>query len=91
MGFFEDAVERAKSAAQTAGQKASEAVPVEKLKINLSKAESELKKRYEQLGELTYEARRDGCGREAECAAKMDEIAQWQQQIAVLKKQIAEG
>lgn len=55
MGFFEDTVVKAKDVFDVAAKKTNEIVEVQKLKINLSKVNSELSKDFETLGRLAFE------------------------------------
>lgn len=58
MTTFEDILNLARDAAQTAGQKTTEIVDTTKLKMEISRAEKELAATYEGLGRLVYDAKK---------------------------------
>ncbi len=59
MGFLDELVSTTKNVAATAGKKTDEAVKLSKLKIKKSQTKSDLKSKYEKLGELVYEMNKD--------------------------------
>ena len=56
MGVFEDVVINAKSAAETVGKKAERLVDISKLRLNAAELNSEISKKYEELGRLVYDS-----------------------------------
>ena len=56
MGTFEETVAKAKEALDVAGKKTSAMINVQKLKVNLATAKSQLSKLYETLGRLCFES-----------------------------------
>ncbi|MGN0173439.1 MAG: hypothetical protein ACI39F_03265 [Acutalibacteraceae bacterium] len=59
MGFFEDAVVKAKDAFDVAAKKTNEVVSLQKLKIKVSQVNSDLSKDFETLGRLYFESVKD--------------------------------
>ena len=55
MGTFEDTVAKAKEVLDTAGQKTSNIINIQKLRVNLATANSQLSKLYEALGRLCFD------------------------------------
>ncbi len=84
MGFLDELVSTTKNVAATAGKKTDEAVKLSKLKIKKSQTKSDIKAKYEKLGELVYMMNKDNQKDEEaydaaiaeidELAAKLDEI-----------------
>jgi len=77
MGRFEDAIVSAKNVAVKAGKKAGKALDVSKLRFSAAEIDKEINKRYEALGRVIYDARKDGSDVEAlvdECVKSIDTL-----------------
>ncbi len=84
MGFLEDVFNTGKSVVSTAGKKTDEAVKISKLKIKESQINSEIRSKFEKLGEMIYQMKKSGeqdnVAFEAaiaavdECYAQLDEL-----------------
>ena len=84
MGFLDELVSTTKNVAATAGKKTDEAVKLSKLKIKKAQTKSDIKSKYEKLGELVYMMNKDNQKDEEaydtaiadidELIAKLDEI-----------------
>lgn len=59
MGVFEDAVIKAKGAADYAGKKTGEFVELSKLKISASEVEKKIDFEYTELGKMVYKAAKE--------------------------------
>lgn len=60
MGFLDELVSTTKNVAATAGKKTDEAVKLSKLKMKKAQTNSDIKGKYEKLGELVYEMAKAG-------------------------------
>ncbi len=88
MGFIDDVVVNAKSAAEIVGKTAGKIVDVSKLKINLAEVNSEIKEGYENLGKYVYEHLRTQLSDDAEATAKMVGIDNLNEQAESIKKEL---
>lgn len=88
MSFFNDALNKAKKAADTVGKGATAAADTAKLKIGVSEAKSEIKKSYTALGELVYEAKMDGYDATAQIEEAVANINALKDKIADLNAQL---
>lgn len=93
MGVFEDAVLRAKDAADFAGKKTSELVEMSKLKLSASSVEKRIDSEYLELGKMVYKAAKENTDcteyvteKTAAIDALYDEYAQVQRKINELRK-----
>lgn len=59
MGVFEDAVIKAKVAADYAGKKTGEFVEISKLRISASETEKKIDDEYRELGKMVYKASKE--------------------------------
>lgn len=59
MGVFEDAVIKAKGAADFAGKKTSEFVELSKLRISMAETEKKIDSEYLELGKMVYKAAKE--------------------------------
>ena len=89
MGILDDVVINAKSAAHTVGKMAGQFVDMSKLRINISELNGEINKRYQELGQFIYEAKKAGTADEAELADKIAGIDDLYAQFAVVSAQLA--
>lgn len=89
MGILDDVVINAKSAAQTVGKMAGQFVDMSKLRINISELNGEISKRYQELGQFIYEAKKAGTADEAELQDKIAGIDDLYAQFAVVSAQLA--
>lgn len=60
MDYFDKVADGVRSTAETIGKKTQDVVDVSKLKLNAYEINSEIRKRYEALGRIIYDARRSG-------------------------------
>ncbi len=60
MGIFDDVLSTAKKAASAVGKGAGDVFDTGKLKVNQSEVRSDIKKAYEALGKLIYDAKLEG-------------------------------
>lgn len=74
MGFIDDVVVNAKSAAEKVGKTAGKIVDVSKLKIGIAETKANINENFEALGKHVYENARALFASDAEAAAKMVEI-----------------
>lgn len=89
MGILDDVVINAKSAAQTVGKMAGQFVDMSKLRINISELNGEINKRYQELGQFIYAAKKAGSADEAELQDKIAGIDDLYAQFAVVSAQLA--
>lgn len=89
MGIFDDVVTNAKSAAQTVGKVAGQFVDMSKLRLNLVELNSEINKRYKELGQFVYEGEKAGCVCETEKAEKLAALDELYAQFGVVSAQLA--
>ena len=59
MGLLEDVVYNAKAAVNAVGQKAGQIVDISKLRLNTADLNNEISKRFESLGRIVYDAKKD--------------------------------
>lgn len=59
MGVLEDAVLKAKDAADFAGKKTNEFVEVSRIKVNITSLEKRIESEYAQLGKMVYKAAKE--------------------------------
>ena len=77
MGILDDVVVNAKSAATAVGKKAGELVDLSKLRINAADISGEINKKYQELGRILYQAKKEGAQEEdavKSCIALIDEL-----------------
>lgn len=60
MGFLEDVFNTGKNVVSTAGKKTDEAVKLSKLKIKESQINSDIRTKFEKLGEAIYQMKKSG-------------------------------
>ena len=95
MGFLEDVISTGKNVVTTAGKMTDEAVKLSKIKIKQTQINSEIRNKFEKLGEMIYQMKKSGEQDSAafdeaitaidECYAQLDEIGK---QIDELKNQV---
>ncbi len=88
MGFIDDVVVNAKSAAEMVGKTAGKIVDVSKLKINLAEINAEIKESYEALGKYVYENSRTLFSEDTEAVAKINAIDDFIAQAEAIKKDL---
>lgn len=71
MGVFEEAVLKAKDAADYAGKKTGEFVEISKLRISASETERKINEEYRELGKMVYKAAKE----HADCTDYVQEKA----------------
>lgn len=59
MGFLEDAILKAKGAADYAGKKTGEFVELSKLKVSAAEVEKKIDSEYQELGKMVYNAAKE--------------------------------
>lgn len=89
MGILDDVVVNAKSAAQTVGKMAGQFVDMSKLRINLSELNGEINRRYQELGQFIYEAKKAGTADETELDEKIAGLDDLYAQLAAVSAQLA--
>lgn len=72
MSIFDEALSKAKKAVDTVGKGAGTVIDSGKLKVNAQEIKIEIKKSYEALGKLVYEAKADG----SDVSAQIDEAVE---------------
>ncbi len=90
MSIFDNVLANVKSYADVAGKKVNKVVDVSKLRITISQLNSEIAKRYKDLGEYVYDSKKNGDLSEEEVALKIAEIDDLYAQISVIAKQVAD-
>ena len=81
--FSENAAEKAKQISGTAAEKAGDLAEVAKIKYEISGYNTDIKRKYEQIGVTVYEGLVNG----SDC---QEEIAEYCRQITELKEKIAD-
>lgn len=89
MGILDDVVINAKSAAQSVGKMAGQFVDMSKLRLNLSELNGEINKRYQELGQFIYEAKKAGTADETELEEKITALDELYAQFSVVSAQLA--
>ena len=89
MGIFDDVITNAKSAAQTVGKVAGQFVDMSKLRLNLAELNGEINKRYQELGQFIYEAKKAGEADEVELAEKIAVLDERYAQFGAVSAQLA--
>lgn len=89
MGILDDVVVNAKSAAQTVGKMAGQFVDMSKLRINLSELNGEINRRYQELGQFIYEAKKAGTADETELGEKIAGLDDLYAQLTAVSAQLA--
>lgn len=90
MGIFDNVYASVKTYADVAGKKVNKVIDVSKLRLTISQINSEISKRYGELGEYVYDSKKSGDLSEEEIALKIAEIDDLYAQISTIAKQIAE-
>lgn len=88
MGLFDDVVLNAKTAAQNVGKIAGQFVDMSKMRIGLSEVNGEITKRFTELGQFVYEAKKAGDIDEAILNEKLAGIDDLYAQIATVTEQL---
>ena len=91
MGVFDDVITNAKSAAQTVGKVAGQFVDMSKLRLNLAELNGEINKRYQELGQFIYEAKKAGEADEVELAEKIAVLDELYAQFGAVSAPSAEA
>lgn len=89
MGFFEETFVKAREVFDVAGKKTSEAITVQKLKVNAASLESQIAKDYEALGRLVYTGSRENSENVEAAEELMTEIDGKRIQLESLQAEIA--
>ena len=89
MGIFDDVITNAKSAAHTVGKVAGQFVDMSKLRLNLAELNGEINKRYQELGQFIYEAKKAGEADEVELAEKIAVLDELYAQFGAVSAQLA--
>jgi len=90
MGFLEDVISTGKSVVSTAGKKTDEAVKLSKLKIKETQINSEVRGKFEKLGEMIYQMKKSGEQDNAAFDAAVAAIDESYAQLDEIGKQIDE-
>ena len=89
MGIFDNVFENVKSVADIVGKKANKVVDVSKLKLSVNELNGEIKKRYAELGEYIYNAKKNGDYSEECITEKIQEIDDLSEQLAAVQDAIS--
>lgn len=89
MGIFDDVVTNVRSTAQTVGKVAGQFVDMSKLRLNLAELNSEINKRYQELGQFIYETKKAGCCEDTELSDKIAALDELYAQFSTVSAQLA--
>ena len=89
MGILDDVVVNAKTAAQTVGKMTGQFEDMSKLRINLSVLNGEINRRYQELGQFIYEAKKAGTADETELDEKIAGLDDLYAQFTAVSAQLA--
>lgn len=90
MGFFEDTFVKAKDMFETVGDKGSEILSVQKLKIEAAKLNSQICKNFETLGRVVYCNIQNGCEADDGTEGLVDSIDTQESALEYINKKIAD-
>jgi len=91
MATFEDVFVKAKKTIEKAGEKAGQALDIQKLKISAAELRYKINKDYARLGKAVYLSSQDGKNREGEREPIIAEIKRKSEALAELAQQICEA
>jgi len=91
VGFFDEALDKAKEVFDCAEKKTNEVVNTSKLRLNASTLNSQISKDYETLGNLYYQLVEDGLEPAEESKEIISQLVEKNERLKVLKRQIAES
>ncbi len=89
MGFIEETIVKAKEVFDVAGRKTSEAITIQKLKVNAASLDAQIAKDYEALGRLVYAGSREKSENQEATEELMAEIDAKRLQLESLQAEIA--
>lgn len=89
MGFIEDTIVKAKEVFNMAGKKTSEAIEIQKLKVNAASLNHQIAKDFETLGRLWYDIHKTNSGNTESLEALCTEIELKLQKLKNLEAEIA--
>lgn len=89
MGMFDDVVVNAKSAANAFSKKAGNICDISKLKFNASSIRGEINKKYQELGEMTYDSKCEKEVSQEVIDAKVGEIKALKEDLAAVNELLA--
>lgn len=90
MSFLDDVISTGKNVVSTAGTKGKEAVSFSKLKIRVSQLNSDVKGKFEKLGEMIYEMAKSGDKNTEAFDAMVADIDAVYAELADIDKQVDE-
>lgn len=90
MGILDNVYASVKNYADVAGKKVNKVIDVSKLRLTISQINSEISKRYGELGEYIYDSKKNGDLSEEEISLKIAEIDDLYSQVSSIAKQVAE-
>lgn len=88
MSFFDDVLSTAKKAVDTVGKGAGNVIDSGKLKVNAQELKGEIKKSYEALGKLVYEAKADGSDVSTQIDEAVETITSLKEKAADIEAQL---
>lgn len=89
MGIFEDVLLNARTAVDTVGKKAGKVIDISKLKIAAADIRSEISRKYEILGRISYEEAVNGTGYEKNKEDVIKKIKELKEQLETVNEMIA--
>ncbi|MDO4459745.1 MAG: zinc ribbon domain-containing protein [Clostridia bacterium] len=90
MSIIDEVLANVKSAADVFGRKANQVVDISKLRYNVSSLNTEIGKRYAELGQYVYDGTKNSNVDNTVLASKIEEIDDLYNQLSDIAKQIAE-
>ncbi len=88
MAFFNNFVEKAKSAGKKVGDKTTQTVEVGKLKYKKGDLDNKIKAKYYEIGKSVFEKYKEGTVIDSDIADACGEIIKYEAEIADLEKEI---
>ena len=90
MGILDDVVVNAKSAAEAVGKKAGQLVDASKLRITVAELNTELRHKYEALGQFVADNCRETLAEDEAVAVELAEIDELSAQLAAVSKELSD-
>lgn len=91
MGFFDEALDKAKEVLDCAEKKTNEVVNTSKLRINAATLNTQISKDYEALGNLYFQLVKGGLEPVEEAKELISQLVEKNERLEKLKKEIAES
>lgn len=90
MSFFDGVINTGKNVVSSAGKKTDSAVRLSKLKVKSSQINSDIRSRYEKLGEFVYQSAKTGEKNEEELNAQISGLNDCFAELEEISKQVDE-